>query len=171
MPQPAAQPRTCALPATDPKAMEQLEPLLHVLRTNVRVSAPTAFPRGSLMPDGRLDLCKQGLGPEGAKAVAEALRENTSVSALLMGADAIGNDGAQAISDLIEHNRALTTVFLGCNQIDEVGARALARALAGNPSVKGLWLKRNALGGAGLLSLPRSARTRTCARSTSRKRA
>ncbi len=35
------------------------------------MSERTDFPRGTLLPDGRLDLCKQDLGPESAIGFAE----------------------------------------------------------------------------------------------------
>ena len=38
-------------------------------------------------PLQKVDLCKQLLGPEGARAIMDALKNNTTVQAVLMGAD------------------------------------------------------------------------------------
>ena len=111
------------------------------------------FPRGTLLADGRLDLCKQGLGIDGTRTIAKALRGNTFVSSLLLGANEVGDAGATAVADLLPTNPELTTVFLGCNGIAEDGATAIARKLAENPNLLGLWLKRNPLGDQGLIEL------------------
>jgi NAD(P)-dependent dehydrogenase (short-subunit alcohol dehydrogenase family)/Ran GTPase-activating protein (RanGAP) involved in mRNA processing and transport len=126
-----------------------LEPLLRHLAGGAPVTEPTAFPRGTLLPDGRLDLCKQALGAEGARAVAAALRGNRVVKSLLLGDDRLGNAGAAAVAGAVGDTDAITTVFVGCNLIDERGARSLASAVAGHASLRGLWLKRNPLGPGG----------------------
>lgn len=110
------------------------------------MTAPTPFPRGTLLPDGRLDLCKQDVGPDGARAVASALRENRFVTSLLLGDDHLENAGASAVAGLVAANDAITTVFVGCNLIDRRGAASLASAVEGHSTLRGLWLKRNPLG-------------------------
>ena len=51
---------------------DEVTPLVDFLRRNVNVAATTPFPRGTLTDDGRLDLCKQNLGPAGCERVATA---------------------------------------------------------------------------------------------------
>src|SRR5262245_38954211 len=80
---------------------DELAPLLDTLRNNRAVAEPMTFPRGTLLPDGRLDLCKQGLGVEGCRAVTEALVGNTVVRSLLLGTNGIGDDGAEAVAELL----------------------------------------------------------------------
>jgi Ran GTPase-activating protein (RanGAP) involved in mRNA processing and transport len=144
---PNAAGRTCHLPGQFiPCDLSELTPLLERLHSNAPVTDPLTFPRGTLLPDGRLDLCKQKIGPEGARAVAEAVRHNAHVSSLMLGADGIGDVGALAVADAVQVSPALETVYLGCNHIDAAGAQALAAAVRDNPRIKGLWLKRNPIG-------------------------
>jgi hypothetical protein len=56
-----------------PRPGEDLEPLLAWLRTGMPATRRLDFPAGTALPDGRLDLCKQDLGPLGASRVAAAL--------------------------------------------------------------------------------------------------
>jgi hypothetical protein len=124
----------------------ELVPLLEHLAAGRGCSEPVTFPRGTLLPDGRLDLCKQEIGPEGAVAVATALRGNTHVRHLLLGADGLGDVGARAIADLSRAHLEMRTLFLGCNYISAAGAVSLADALHNHPHIRGLWLKRNPIG-------------------------
>src|SRR4028118_1090003 len=126
--------------------LEEIEPLLHRLRTNQPVTEPVQFTRGTLLPDGRLDLCKQGVGAAGCRRLTQALAQNTTVSAWLLGTDGIGDVGAQDVAQLLGQNSHLEIVYLGCNHIGAAGAHALAQALTDNTSVSGLWLKRNPVG-------------------------
>lgn len=128
---------------------EEIKPLVQHLVANMSVMEPMTFPRGTVLPDGRLDLCKQNLGPLGCAMVTEALRCNTTIKSLLLGTDGIGNSGAAQVARLIETNPHLEILYLGCNLIDAAGSETLADALRTNQSVTGLWLKRNPLGVAG----------------------
>ncbi len=139
-----------AAPSID---LAELEPLLAALRADVRVEAPTEFPRGTLHPDGRLDLCKAGLGVAGCVRVAEALSANTFVTSLLLGTNGAGDEGALAVAQLLGVSRSLEVVYLGCNGIGPAGAEAVARAASASPSARGVWLKRNPLTPAGLTGL------------------
>src|SRR5260370_14061932 len=133
-----------------PRATQQdLAPLVAHLTSDGAPTDALAFPRGTLLPDGRLDLCKQGVGPDGARVVAAALRDNTFVRSLLLGADALGDEGARAIGERVAESRHLETLFLGCNNIGSAGMEALAAALRGHPTMRGLWVKRNAIGARG----------------------
>jgi len=148
---PVSQPLHCPLYAAAPVVPcdpAELEPLLLFLR---RSSAPAnaAFPRGTVMDDGRLDLCKQALGPAGCRSVTEALEHNQTVVSLLLGTDGIGNTGAADVARLAGKNHTLEVLYLGCNKIDAAGVAPLAQSLAANSSVMGLWLKRNPVGAEG----------------------
>ncbi|MCY1043274.1 hypothetical protein OV208_18300 [Corallococcus sp. bb12-1] len=134
------------LPRCDPR---ELQPLLDHLGGGTLASAPTRFPIGTLLPDGRQDLCKQGLGVEGTQAVLGALRDHPHVSSLLLGTNGMGDVGAAAVAELVRHNPRIRTVYLGCNLIGPEGTRQLADAVRIRPSVEGLWLKRNPLGAQG----------------------
>ena len=109
----------------------------------------------------KVDLCKQMLGPEGAKAIMEALRHNGTVRSVLLGADEIGPQGAVAVGEALLDNKRLKTVFLGCNGIGLVGAEAIAKAIKANNTVEGYWLKRNQLTKPGVQLILEALRTNT----------
>src|SRR4051812_48041850 len=99
--------RTCRIAGGfTPAAPEKLKPLLEHLERDEPVPGRIDFPVGTLLPDGRLDLCKQGLGPEGTRAVAASLRSNTRVVHLLLGANGLGDEGAKAVADLARESAA-----------------------------------------------------------------
>lgn len=145
--------RTCQVKTLPLATPEELAPLCAALRENRPLTEAVTFPRGTLLPDGRLDLCKQSLGPSGMRQVAEALRGNSQVKSLLLGADQLGPEGALAVAELLEGGAGLRTVFLGCNAIGPAGTAALCAALRENRTVQGLWLKRNELGPEGAAHL------------------
>jgi Ran GTPase-activating protein (RanGAP) involved in mRNA processing and transport len=148
-----------ALPEFVPCDPAEVAPIADHLRSNTPVESETTFPRGTILPDGRLDLCKQSLGPEGCRLITDALADNTTVASLMLGTDAIGNAGAADVARLLERNERLEVVYLGCNRIDGNGVGLLADALAEHPSVTGLWLKRNPIGDDGARHLARLLRT------------
>ncbi|MFP8960615.1 hypothetical protein ACLIYP_08615 [Streptomyces nanhaiensis] len=80
-----------------PRPAADLAPLLAWLRTGQVPHGRMDFTAGTAVPDGRLDLCKQALGPEGAAAVAEALRPGP-VRHLLLGTDGLGDEGARTLA-------------------------------------------------------------------------
>lgn len=149
------------LPDFEPCAPAEIEPLLEYLRRDAPIEQAQVFPRGTVLEDGRLDLCKQQLGAHNCLSLVDALQENTHVRSLMLGTDAIGDEGAQAVARAIENNAQLQVIYLGCNRITEIGAHFLSDALKDNDSVTGLWLKRNPLGDAGALAIAQMLRTNT----------
>ncbi|WP_431951911.1 ribonuclease inhibitor [Actinacidiphila sp. bgisy167] len=161
-------PPYAGVPEIVPRPAADLEPLLGWLRGGEGVAERRDFPAGTALPDGRLDLCKQALGPEGAAAVAEALRQapaTGSVRHLLLGTDGLGDAGAAAVAERTR-DTGVETLYLGYNGITAGGACRIADHLRASPqAVTGVWLKRNPLGGgageagAGLVEAARSLRT------------
>ncbi|WP_234995775.1 leucine-rich repeat domain-containing protein [Streptoalloteichus hindustanus] len=150
----------------DPRPLADLEPLLSWLRTGATTDQRLDFPAGTAMPDGRLDLCKQALGPTGAALVADALRPGV-VRHLLLGTDGLGDEGAAGVAGQAVE-RAVETLYLGCNGITSGGACRIADNLRMSPQanqITGVWLKRNPLGAgggeaaAGIVESARSLRT------------
>ena len=135
---------------TLPAPASELAPLIEAL--SLKTPPPEeglAFPRGTLMPDGRLDLCKQVVGPEGIRPLLAAMEGNPHVQRLLLGNNIVGNAGAAAIAEHIRAGRSRVDVwYIAGNNIDAEGIVPVCDALRTNPA-RGLWLKRNPLGPAG----------------------
>lgn len=117
------------------------------------VAAPETFPRGTMQPDGRLDLCKQGLGPAQTARIVAAAVDSPLVRHLLLGTNGLGADGARAVAGALRPGHHIETLYLGCNRIDTAGVDALATRLAGDDTVRALWLKRNPVGDDGVARL------------------
>lgn len=137
----------------------ELAPLLAYLSANQALQGSQYFPRGAVLEDGRLDLCKQSLGSDNCLRIAQALQGNTQVRSLMLGTDAIGDTGAHAVAQLLDKNAHLRVLYLGCNNIGTLGARRLGAALAQNAQLTGLWLKRNPLGPEGAASIAQMLRS------------
>ncbi|WP_369199098.1 ribonuclease inhibitor [Streptomyces djakartensis] len=131
----------------------ELGPLLTWLRAGRTTEERVDFPYGTVLPDGRLDLCKSQIGPDGAALVADALRARADADGqpgpiwhLLLGTDGLGDDGAAEVAAR-SAGTGVRTLYLGCNGITAAGACRIADHLRASPqAVAGLWLKRNPLG-------------------------
>ncbi|MFE5833479.1 gala protein [Streptomyces sp. NPDC056488] len=130
------------LPPADPA---RLDPLLARLASDRPVETDEAFPLGTLRADGRVDLCKQGLGPAGAARLLPAATASAHAAHLLLGTNAIGDTGAGSLAGALAGGHGLRTLYLGCNRIGLEGIGPLAAALTGDTTVRALWLKRNPL--------------------------
>jgi Ran GTPase-activating protein (RanGAP) involved in mRNA processing and transport len=129
-----------------PYSFSEIESLIDYLKKDELPAIDLSFKRGTVTTDGRLDLCKQGIGVEGCRRIMSALEHNTSIKSILLGTDGIGDPGASAVAELVTKSKALETVYLGCNIIGPEGVQRLSDALSESTSVRGLWLKRNPLG-------------------------
>jgi Ran GTPase-activating protein (RanGAP) involved in mRNA processing and transport len=69
-----------------------------------------------------VDLTRTHIDDEGAVALADALKANTSVTNMNLGGNKIGDEGASALADAIEANTSLTNIDLCENKIGDVGA-------------------------------------------------
>ncbi|HEX5540025.1 MAG TPA: gala protein [Micromonospora sp.] len=126
------------------------DPLLARLTVRDDLSAPEVFPRGTLQSDGRLDLCKQCVGPLLAAQIAAAAAGSPLVQHLLLGTNGLGADGARAVADALQPGHQVATLYLGCNRIDPSGVDVLAGRLEDDGTVRALWLKRNPVGDEGV---------------------
>ncbi|MGW7453415.1 gala protein [Streptomyces sp. NPDC054787] len=149
------------LPPADPAG---LDPLLARLAAQRPVETDETFPLGTLRSDGRLDLCKQGLGPAGAARLLPAAAASAHAAHLLLGTNAIGDAGVRTLAGALAGGHGLHTLYLGCNRIGPDGASALAGALADDTTVRALWLKRNPLFGDGARTLAALLRRNTALR-------
>ncbi|WP_268986517.1 gala protein [Streptomyces sp. CC210A] len=150
------------VPSADPDA---LTPLLDRLADPRPVTADETHPVGTLRTDGRVDLCKQGLGAAGAARLLPAAAASPHAVHVLLGTNAVGDDGARTLARTLTAGRhGLHTLYLGCNRIGPEGAAALAGPLATDGTVRALWLKRNPLGDAGARTLAAMLRRNTALR-------
>ncbi|WP_433186497.1 gala protein [Actinoallomurus sp. CA-150999] len=149
------------VPPADPA---DLAPLLARLADPAPVGADETFPLGTVRPDGRVDLCKQGLGPAGAALLLPVAVASPHAAHLLLGTNAIGDDGARTVADALVPGHGVETVYLGCNRIGAAGTEALADRLAADTTVRALWLKRNPVGDAGVRALAGALRRNTTIR-------
>ena len=90
-----------------------------------------------------LSLYDNQIGPEGTRALADALITNTSLTHLYLSHNQIGPAGAIALAEALRTNTSLTTLELYNNQIGPEGAVALAEALKENTSLTKLNLYDN----------------------------
>ncbi len=133
---------------------EELAPALAFVRARATEPRARRFPRGVAQRDGRLDLCKQGLGVAGLRSLLDALGPGHPwLRHLLLGTNGLADEGAALLGAALQRGLAVETLYLGCNNIREPGARALATGLEGHPTVRALWLKRNPLGARGIDAL------------------
>ncbi|GII57127.1 hypothetical protein Pth03_55160 [Planotetraspora thailandica] len=149
------------VPLADPEA---LGPLLARLAAADPVEADETFPVGTVRQDGRVDLCKQGLGLAGAARLLPVATASPHAVHLLLGTNAVGSEGARMIAGALGPGHGLRTLYLGCNRIDADGAAALADRLAADDTVRALWLKRNPIGDAGARALAAMVRRNTSLR-------
>jgi Ran GTPase-activating protein (RanGAP) involved in mRNA processing and transport len=93
-----------------------------------------------------LNLYYNSIGDDGAKAIAEALKDNTVLTTLYLGYNSIGDDGAKAIAEALKVNTVLTSLDLRSNLIGDDGAKAIAEALKDNYVLTTLDLDNNRIG-------------------------
>ncbi|GAA3367584.1 hypothetical protein GCM10020367_66410 [Streptomyces sannanensis] len=149
------------IPISDPV---ELDSLLARLRSGLPVEADETFPLGTVRVDGRIDLCKQGLGAAGAARLMPVATSSPHAVHVLLGTNAIGNDGARTVAGALTDGHGLHTLYLGCNRIGSEGVTALADALSTDDTVRALWLKRNPVGDDGALALASMLRHNTALR-------
>ena len=86
------------------------------------------------------------LGAECARALAEALRGNTVLTAVRLRSNGLGDAGAAALA--VHGNTVLTELRLEVNGLGCAGAAALAEALCGYAGLTALYLNGNGIGAA-----------------------
>jgi len=99
------------------------------------------------------------IGAEGASAVAEALKVNSTLRWLVLLENDIGSEGASAIACALKGNSTLQRLDLGANNVGDKGASALSEALRMNSTLETLHLSRNHIGAAGASALADALRT------------
>lgn len=149
-------------PSTARATTEELEPLSAALSTidsSPWDAEPVVYQRGTVRPGGVVDLCKQGLGPDGVRKIVPQAAKHPGIHHVLLGTNALGKEGVQTLTDSLEPDHAIETLYLGCNGIDGGAIAPLATYLATDETVKALWLKRNPLDDEGVAHIAEAVRT------------
>ena len=89
------------------------------------------------------------IGAEGAKAIGEALKVNTSLTEISLGGNNIGDEGGKAIREALKVNTSLTKIVLHDNNIGSEGGKAIGEALKVNTSLNWIDLRSNNIGDEG----------------------
>jgi len=63
------------------------------------------------------------------KALAEALKTNTSVTSINLGFNSIGAEGMKALAEALKTNTSVTSIDLRCNSIGAEGMKALKQVI------------------------------------------
>ena len=105
----------------------------------------------------KVNLDKNGIGDDGAAALADALKENTSITELNVGNNYIGDAGVTALAEALKMNKTLTTLSIPSesirSDITNVGAIALAEALKNNRTLRTLNISNNSIDAVGAAAL------------------
>jgi Ran GTPase-activating protein (RanGAP) involved in mRNA processing and transport len=134
----------------DISSPELLAPLhCYLQNKEYKIGDEVIFDKGTVCSDGRLDLCKQVIGPIGVEDLMKSLSfdsllEQPKVKHLLLGNNICGNELGIAIAKFINSKKsALTTWYIAGNKLDIDGITPICDALKTDNQVKQLWLKRN----------------------------
>nr|XP_029131841.1 dynein regulatory complex subunit 5 [Labrus bergylta] len=98
-----------------------------------------------------LNMCCNEIREHGAKAIAHALSNNSTLLSLNLRLNRLGDEGGQAIGKALlnNDNNTLLHLHLGGNTLTAPTAIALAKVIAQNKTLKGINLSCNNLGVAG----------------------
>eukprot|EP00756_Hemistasia_phaeocysticola_P003933 Hpha_TRINITY_DN12534_c0_g1::TRINITY_DN12534_c0_g1_i1::g.51205::m.51205 len=95
----------------------------------------------------RLDLSgNTGIGNEGAKKLADALKLNTTLESLHIRSCSIGSEGVQALCETLSgNNTTLLGLYMSGNLIDDSAVPALVKLMRNNTTLTELGLANNSL--------------------------
>jgi Ran GTPase-activating protein (RanGAP) involved in mRNA processing and transport len=99
---------------------------------------------------------------EGTRAIAEALKVNSSLTSLNLEHNSIQYMGAITIADALKINSSLTSLNRDLNSIHVNGARAIADALKVNSSLTSLNLKYNSIQNEGAIAIADALKVNPC---------
>jgi hypothetical protein len=113
--------------------------------------------RGTMISDGRVDLCKQAVGPVHIRKIVNSMRDNPYITKFESGNNVMGLPGCEVVSDLILDQKKkcrIDTWYLAGNNISAKGLELLIKAWThmqnhNEDFTKMIWLKRNPIGSLG----------------------
>ncbi|GLD96679.1 hypothetical protein PINS_up005362 [Pythium insidiosum] len=98
----------------------------------------------------------------GGVALADALRNHSSVETVELENNALGARGGRAMAECVQFNASLTFLNLSWNRLGDDGVAGLATALPRNTHLQRLDLRGNALSTAGVLAISAGLRGNAC---------
>jgi hypothetical protein len=90
-----------------------------------------------------IDLSFIEIGVDGVRAIAEALKVNSTLLKVYFHDNGIGSGGAQAIAEALRFNSVLREISLSNNWIGDEGAVAIAEAMEFNSSLQEIEIDDN----------------------------
>ncbi|XP_032441415.1 dynein regulatory complex subunit 5 [Xiphophorus hellerii] len=94
----------------------------------------------------KLNICNNEIDIHGAKALAQALSNNSTLQYLNMRLNQVKDEGGEAIAEALQNNTTLTYLHLGGNDVTSITAVVLSKVLQKNETLKTLNLSCNNLG-------------------------
>ncbi|CAH6419269.1 Aldo/keto reductase [uncultured virus] len=146
------QPKPMPVDVTDPS---EFKPFFSYLTSSEALpQSDTIFVRGAIFPDGRMDLCKQVVGPRSIRELCDTVKNSKIVRHFLLGNNVALQDneelGAEALASVMRDNsKPIETWYLAGNCVGPKATKIIADALTTNTQCKALWLKRNPVGSFG----------------------
>ena len=103
------------------------------------------FTRGAVYPDGRMDLCKQVVGPLWIGDLMDSLKTNTKIEHFLLGNNITNTEGGKAIGKFLKepHAGKIKTWYLAGSDFNAEAIKYICDGLAADSDCEALWLKRN----------------------------
>jgi hypothetical protein len=141
-----------AMPVEVPPTDDEFHGLFNFLSSGGKVvgaaDAYVQFTRGAVYGDGRIDCCKQVLGPNHIRKLMNSIAGNSFIRHFLLGNNIINTEGANAVADFLRdpsRKARINTWYIAGNALNAEGIATIADALVGDTDIRQLWLKRNPL--------------------------
>ncbi|KAL0229191.1 hypothetical protein GEMRC1_013811 [Eukaryota sp. GEM-RC1] len=93
-----------------------------------------------------INLTQNSIGPERTRVLVEVLKVNSTITHVDLGDNSIGPEGARALADVLKVNSTIVEIYLKSNSIGPEGARALADSLKVNSTITYINLTQNSIG-------------------------
>ena len=111
------------------------------------------FTRGTVYPDGRMDLCKQVVGPLWIGDLMDSLKTNTKIEHFLLGNNITNTEGGIAIGKFLSepHSCHIKTWYLAGSDFNSEAIKYICEGLKNDTDCEALWLKRNPIYADGII--------------------
>jgi Ran GTPase-activating protein (RanGAP) involved in mRNA processing and transport len=103
------------------------------------------FKRGSVFPDGRMDVCKQVVGHLWIGDLMDSLKTNTQIKHFLLGNNITKTEGGISIRKFLlePHSCHIKTWYLAGSDFNSEAIKYICEGLMNDTDCEALWLKRN----------------------------